>query len=368
MRSKLFFSSLLFLVLFTGCDQGMHLENKATVDAIEAAQPAALSLQQILASSDNVVELPAGSVDALADAIAEAGEGGIVLLKAGAHHESDGVEIGHRVSIVGEHGAQLISTTATLAATGRSDAALYVHNAAGVLIQGIEMLPEGGLGGTAIFAEDAPNTVVHQNTITDYEYGVVVHQGDRSAITSNTIVGHPGWLTGDLPDVGGIINVNGDFVDISGNIVSNSVLGIFASDRKGKLADNEVHGNFIGIILCNVPPVVPLPVSGDIVGSETNATQWTVRENHAHDNFDIGILVIDGANDNLLVNNQGGNNGRYDIELAGNSERFGFFTPTSRESVVDAGKYKGLVLKDCGVDDIVNGEFSLVDTSADPCG
>ena len=78
------------------------------------------------------------------------------------------------------------------------------------------------------------------------------------------------------------------------------------------------------------------------------------------------ILVIDGANQNYLVNNKAGNNGRYDIELAGDSERFGFFTPTSRETTVDTGKYPDLTIKVCSVDDTVIGG-QLVDTTADPC-
>ena len=365
MQRTLIVLSLLSLIFVTGCDQGTPFNHDAPLDVVDADRPAEKSLQQILASGP-VVEVPAGSVDALAAAVAEVGEGGVVLLKAGAHHESGTVEINHRMSLVGEEGATLYSKTVTLGTTGITDPAIFIHNAAGVTVQGIEFLPDGEVGGTAIFTESAPNAVISHNTIREYEYGIQIQQGDRTSIKSNTIVGSSAWLTGDLPDVEAIININGDFVEIVDNTVSNTLLGIFASDRKGKMTGNELFGNFIGVILCNAPVIVPTP-GGEIVGSETNATKWVVRENHAHDNFDIGYLVIDGANENLLVNNQGGNNGRYDIELAGDSERFGFFTPTSRETIVNAGKYKGLVVKDCGVDDTINGDVALVDTVADPC-
>ncbi len=132
------------------------------------------------------------------------------------------------------------------------------------------------------------------------------------------------------------------------------------------LEENELLGNFIGVILCNVPQELPTP-GGDIVGSETPATDWILRGNHAHDNFDIGYLVIDGASENLLINNEGGGNGRYDIELAGESERFGFFTPTSLKTKVVTGKFDDLTIKDCGIDDKIVGDATLVDTDADPC-
>ena len=365
MQRIFFFSSLLLLVLILGCDQGTPLNHDAAINRVDSDQPAEKSLQQILANGP-VVEVPAGSVDALADALAEAGEGGVVLLKAGEHHESETVTIGHTVSLVGEEGATLISDTHPATTTGIMKPALHIHNAAHVVIHNLEIAPKEAIGGTAIFAENAARSLISDNTITEHEFGVIVQQGDRSEIKNNTIVASSGWQTGDIGIAEGILLVNGDFVDIEGNRISNGFFGVFASDRKGSFTNNELSGNFIGLILCNVPMGIPTP-SGEIVGSETNATKWIVRGNRSHDNLDIGYLVIDGANENLLVNNQGGANGRYDIELAGDSERFGFFTPTSRETIVNAGKYTGLVVKDCGVDDIVNGDVELVDTAADPC-
>lgn len=365
MRNLILTLIFLPLIFITGCDQQGPLEADRSFLASDEARPADKSMQQIIASGP-VVEVPAGSVDALADAIVEAGEGGVVLLKSGQHHESGTVEINHKVSVVGEAGAQLISETVTLGTMGVTDPAIFIHNAAHVVIRGIEFLPKGEVGGTAIFTEHAPNAVVSHNVIREYEYAIQIHQGDRSYIANNTVVGSSAWLTGALPDVEGIIVINGDFVEITNNTVSNTLIGIFASDRKGLMTNNETFGNFIGVILCNVPPIVPTP-SGEIVGSETNGTKWIVRGNRAHDNFDIGYLVIDGANQNLLVNNQASNNGRYDIELAGDSERFGFPTPASRETKVVAGKYAGLVVKDCSADNDIVGDVTLVDTVADPC-
>lgn len=359
-------SILLFLLIAVmGCDQQTLLESDSEPEISNGIQSEELTRQQLL-SARAIVEVPAGSVDALADAIAEAGSGGTVLLKAGTHHESNTVTISHPVRIVGENGATLISDTFPSGTTGIMKPALHLLNAPNVVIYGLEILPKEGIGGTAIFIEDSPRSYIAHNNFREHEVSIVVQEGDRASIKNNVIVASGGWLTGEIPSANGILLVNGDFVEIRGNTVSNALLGIFASDRKGLLVDNEMFGNFVGIILCNVPAGVPTP-SGEIVGSETNATKWIARRNKSHDNFDIGYLVIDGANQNLLANNEGGNNGRYDIELAGDSERFGFFTPTSRETNVLTGRFGDLVIKDCGVDDTIVGDAILVDTGADPC-
>ena len=77
------------------------------------------------------------------------------------------------------------------------------------------------------------------------------------------------------------------------------------------------------------------------------------------------MLVSDGANDNYLANNAAFGNAVYDIELAGDSLRFGFFTPTSFGNVVAVGRNSSAKVKDCGEANIVNGV--TVDNDADPC-
>jgi len=359
---------LVFLLIFIGCsDQSIVESNEATPSdiAIMSGSSQTHGSTAKLLASGSVVEVPAGSVDALADAIASAGSGGVVLLKSGEHHESGTVEVNHTVSIVGESGATLYVDTQPTTQAGKINPGLYVRNASYVLIRGLEILPKGDTGGTAVYTENAPYALLEQNTIRDHEFGIVIQQGDRTKIRANTIVGSSGWLTGDLPVVDGIDIINGDFVEISDNTVSNTVFGIFATDRKGLLTDNETYGNFIGVILCNIPNEIIEP-GGSVIGSEQSGTKWIVRTNHSHDNFDIGFLVVDGANENLLVNNRGGNNGRYDIELAGDTERFGFFTPTSFKNKVNAGFVTDITVKDCGLDSEVNGGIPI-DTSSDPC-
>ncbi len=81
-----------------------------------------------------------------------------------------------------------------------------------------------------------------------------------------------------------------------------------------------------------------------------------------------GYLAFDGANNNVLMNNSASLNSSYDIELGGESERFGFVTPTSSDNIAIQGlKYKGLKVKVCGVNNKAQGHINLVDTDADPC-
>ena len=66
----------------------------------------------------------------------------------------------------------------------------------------------------------------------------------------------------------------------------------------------------------------------------------------------VKIPVIAGGRRNYVINNSAGGNGDYDTEVAGDSERFGFFTPTSAENFVYIFE-KEQTVKDCGFDNTV---------------
>jgi hypothetical protein len=309
-------------------------------------------------SAEAVVRVPAGSVDALASALASAGPDGVVILESGIHTESATVTISQRVALLGEPGAILQVDTET-AEERRSivDPALYVHNASQVLIWGIDLQPTAETGGVGILLENAPQTLIGHNTISQHQFGILVEQGDHSQIFANTIT--LGGLGGD-----GITVINGDKVEVVANDASGGLFGIWICDRNGVLLDNRVRGNVIGIILCKVPANnIPLP-SGVATGAELPATAWTVSGNTSTDN-QWGYVVIDGANNSTLRHNAASNNARYDMEFVGDSERFGFLTPFSfnnRAIINDP----NLVVKDCGTNNKVIGG-NQVDISTDPC-
>jgi len=104
---------------------------------------------------------------------------------------------------------------------------------------------------------------------------------------------------------------------------------------------------------------------GDVTGAEFSATQWLCKSNQVSDCFDANYIVIDGANKNVVMNNESSNPGTYDIELVGDSYRFGFLTPTSFDNTVIVGD-DNLVVKDCGLNNTVIGG-TLVDNATDPC-
>jgi hypothetical protein len=159
--------------------------------------------------------------------------------------------------------------------------------------------------------------------------------------------------------------INGINARIEGNDVSGAIFGVWCCDKNGIYQQNYTHGNLIGMILCKVPENGILLPSGNFTGAALAATNWKCKNNQS-DNNAYGYLVIDGARDNLLENNAAGNNAAYDMELTGDTYRFGFLTPASVNNTVKAGAYQNITIKDCGINNKVTGGIQ-VDTNLDPC-
>lgn len=314
--------------------------------------------------SGTTVTVPAESSDALAEAIAEAGDGGTVILASGNHYESGTVVVSHQVQIKGEADAVLIIDTKPWEVQGYIQPALYVKDVDKVVIREINIQPMGDVGGTAIIIENAHKTMILNNSIQDHQFGILVEKSNRVRLGYNTIVTTNAWTTGEVMQAHGIVVINGSRARVYGNKVSSSFFGVWACDNSGLYIGNETFGNFIGLILCKVPDAVyPFP-DDNLVGSEAPGNQWLVMLNTSHDNLDAGYIAIDGAFNNYIFNNKAANNGTYDIELAGDSERFGFLTPTSAGNRVIA--RPGTSVKDCGIENLVSGG-ETIDTGEDAC-
>lgn len=364
-------------ILLVGCDN-----DKPTAPNLTAADETRLDaesmaeLEQLLAKRDagvaslakkgKTVELPAGSQDGLAAAIAAAGKNGTVKVKSGLHTESHTVKITQPVTIRGEHGAVFEFDTQPLPPAAALDPALYIKGAEDVVIWGLEIRPKNSGGGTAILLENSEDAIIGRNVMVEHQFGVMIEQSDEAEIFKNTIRATTVWQTGDLADVHGIVVINGKKVEVENNDISNALFGLWACDENGEAERNTFHENFIGLILCKVPANAFLLPSGKLAGSALSGAKWKVENNNATGNFDAGYLVIDGANNNRLENNKASNNGTYGIDLAGDSFRFGFFTPSCFHNKVIAGKFQDIVIKDCGNNNTVIGG-QLVDTNQDPC-
>lgn len=307
----------------------------------------------------------APGVNGFAAALAEAGLGGTVVVEPGVHVEAGPVVVTAPVTILGKPGAVL--ETATFPATSyplEVTPAIHVLGTGGVTVKGLEIRPpEGSVGNTGVLLEDAPGCAVSGNRISAVQFGILVQRSDDVAIVDNTIAAASGWAVGEFPEGHGIVVIAGARATVQGNNVSGATFNIWACDRDGSLAKNVVSDGLAGVVLCKVPDG-NFRISGGEAGAPTSAVGWQSTKNVATGNV-WGYLVIDGANNNTLANNDAFANQLYDIELTGETDRFGAPLPTSFSNRVTAGSSKNLVIKDCGVDNEV--DSPTIDTGADPC-
>ena len=187
------------------------------------------------------------------------------------------------------------------------------------------------------------------------QFEEMIEQSERAYVWGNNIaaVGY------------GIVVVNGRHAAIVQNdIASAAVFGVFACDRDGLLLLNHFRDSFIGLIFCKVPAGAVILPGGEATGAALPATNWVAKWNNATGNL-WGYLAIDGATGCSLILNDASNNSAYDIELAGESMRFGFLTPTSSNCTAITAD-PSITVKNCGVNNTVIGG-NQIDTGADPC-
>jgi hypothetical protein len=275
------------------------------------------------------------------------------------------VVISQSVSILGEPGAVLQLKCDADPADFLMDPGLHVLNATDVTIWGLDLRPADPIGGVCILVQDSPRVLIGFNSMTSFQNSVLLHHTDFARIWGNTVTASDGWLTGDISEADCIIAMNGKHVFVRGNTTQGGLFGLFASGESGQATGNTFTGNLIGMILCKVPEALQLP-NGQVVGSEISATGWLVTGNTSTANYDAGYLVIDGANHNWVVSNAASDNGTFDFDLAGDSERFGFFTPTCHDNIFAAGPYQNVTVKDCGENNQVFGGIAI-DTTENPC-
>jgi parallel beta-helix repeat protein len=374
----------LSVVLFIGCqkniDQAETTPPQYLTDENHYYEPS----KELLASYDalrnpqalktrsacNWIEIPAGSTDALAQAVNNACTGGVIYLKAGTHTENKMITISKSVIIIGEKGAILkvkssLSRFDTIKRNVALNPALHFFNAPRSAVLDLEIQPIDGDGSTAILFENSNESAAIRCKMSKFQSAIMVEKSDRVAIMRNTVVSSSSWQTSPFPFGESIVIINGKSAYISDNEVSNALFGIWPCDEWGTCERNNTHGNFLGVILCNVPAGIYMLPSGVGVGAKIPTKACKVRNNKSTGN-QWGILVIDGANNNILENNDVAKNAVYDIELTTDSYRFGFLTPMVFDNTVDVGAFSTVRIKDCGRNNKVIGGIKI-DNAVDPC-
>ena len=370
---SILFSTILFL---TACQKEAVVEPFPTTPSQEiltaqlAEHEAILNAElaeleaELEGTARSQVVLPAGSVDGLAAAIAEAGPGGTVLIESGLHSESGTVLIEHQVSLIGEEDAVLIFDTEPIEILGYVEPALHFRNAPRSLVRGINFEVAGPVGGAAIIVEDSDRTVINRCSMEEFQFGIMIQNSDWVYAIRNTIAASPLWLTQTtIFQSFGIVVVNGQRARVYSNTLSGGITGIWACDRRGYIVGNEFFGNLEGIILCKVPSEYNyLLPNGDLMAAEFSGEKWAVFYNDSHDNFDYGYQIIDGAASNFLVQNTASDNLSGAYEFAGETTRFGLTnpSPTSANNIAWIGN--GDSYLDCGLDNQIVGGIALDNT------
>lgn len=335
--------------------------------AVADAEQELKQFEQEWIGTRSSVVVPAGSVDALAAAIAEAGVGGTVVLASGEHTENTMLVIDQRVKIEGEPGAILLFPNAPSPAPIPVEIvpAIHIKDVARVWLKGFSMSTGTDVAGRhAVLVQDAPRSRVEGLTIAGFQHGILIDGGNRCQIIRNTLVG----VAEEYPEAiihWGIANSTGQRTVIANNEIASFVVGLFFSDRNGLAYSNTVAGGDIGALWCTVPAWQVYP-DGEAVSAASPAIFWRGYGNRAIGAI-FNYLIIDGAQHSTVIQNQSIDAGLYDYEIAGESERFGFATPASGNSlVISVGPYIDASIKDCTGDNVVIGG-SLIDTSEDPC-
>jgi hypothetical protein len=313
-------------------------------------------------TSRATVYVPAGSTNALAAAIAQAGPGGKVVLKSGSHWETETVMITQMVTITGEKDAILYvdvlpANTTNAAGQFITEAGIWVKNAPAVVIENLDIRPTGADGSMGIFLERGLRARIQNNKFTNFRYPLWLSDlSNMTAIYDNEIVG------GGISDWG-ITVESGKDVKLKGNSSTGTVVGLFLGDERGIAEGNKFNGGAIGILLCTVQGAINLP-TGKALQKAVPSNQVKLISNDCKDNI-WNYLVIDGAYNNILFRNKASNPGLYDIETAGPTSRFGVPSPTSINNVV-INISNDIISKNCGEGNIFLAG-KMVNIAEDPC-
>ncbi len=359
-------------------DNTIQTNNIETVDIQKVRQDIKNALQQIQTAqgvdmnvetraAGQFIVVPAGSNNALVQALQDAGEGGIVYLRSGLHTETASVVISKRVVLIGENGAilKIKSPLGLPDANGvvTMSPAIHILNAPQTNIQNVEIQSVDADGGVAVLFENSPLSSSMFCTIKQFQFSLVVEKSNQMCLMGNKIIGSTLWQTTPRVLFAGILVMNGKSAWIADNEVANSLQGIFMGDEYGSTVQNNVHNCAVGFNLCDVIPGT-IRLNGQLTGTPIPTSKWKVRNNQSNNNTATSYVVIGGSNNNIVEGNTSTGNGGLDYELAGDTRRMGVLQLSSFNNRVTANATQKV--KNCGNNNTVIGGI-LIDNAVSPC-
>ncbi len=349
-----------------------NLETDPEVYLAEAESEIAEAEAEILnnpnySNEKSVVTLPAGSVDGLQAAIAQAGPWGKVIVQSGMHYESGTVTVTHPVRIIGKKGAVIQSATQNPEITGfpaEFPAALFINGADFVQVRNLEFVPASGVGGVGISVLNSDRVYLRGNTFTDFYSGIWSQDADHLLITRNVIEGP---LDKGVFSTG-LYHFSGERAKLFRNEIRDFETCFFVCEENGLMVGNETQGGNYGYIFCKWPDGFFAMPGNNIVGAQIPAIDWITVGNDGDSHALATYLITDGAEDNLLVGNGSSNAASYDFDFTGDIQSdFLGLRPAAVSNTYIAGGIQNQIVKDCGIGTTLIGNYSLVDLALDPC-
>jgi len=319
------------------------------------------------------VYLQAGSVDGLQAAVDQAGPWGKVVVKAGLHIENNTVNITHPVRIVGQGNAIIQSNVAPTVDFSSFPAvpptftpSIFIDGADYVRILNLTFVPNPtlGYGELAIGVNESDYAYIRGNDFQDFSCVVWAREAEHILVLRNTAEGVASDGLGAFNL--GFLHASGSYPSYVKNNLNDFATAQFYCDANGLACQNVGSNHYDNMILCRWPAFSQFP-NGDNLEANATAENWLVASNRA-ENCAISYRVTDGANGNILINNNAINSTIYDaLFRADIQDPLLGLLPAAFNNTFDSRRYPNLLVKDCGDNNTILAAI-LVDTAVDTCG
>ena len=343
----------------SGLSEVQRVQQMIQKDISEARKAQGLDPTLSARGSGSFITVPAGSADALAAAIASAGSGGVVYLKAGLHTESAGITITTPVIIVGEDGSVLkIKSPVVNFFIKNLSPAFHVLNAPQTAFLNLDIEALDTDGGAGIIFENSSQSALMYSKVNHFLFTSIINGSDQMCMIGNNVVSSTAWKQGAVAFSMGFLFINGQSCYAAKNEIQSTTVGLFLCDKYGTATQNYSHDNEMGIVTCTFTTPILMP-RGNVILAQHSAESWKVTDNQLRNNSFDGIAIVDGSRYNTFTGNKTSGNAVYDFDMAGESHRFngGMLTHMSfNNTLIATGDQK---VNNCGSNNSITGGMSV---------